>query len=152
MTTERTTTNRAAVAGKGMTAEQIRSMLARAPFHDFLRLEVISVDTQSGELVLKLPFSAEYRRGRDIQQIHGGITACLVDVAGTMAVVASVGQGVPTVNLRIDYLRMAEGCDLVAKARIRKLGRTVACVDIDVTDPEQRLIAVGRGTYGTFAR
>ena len=52
----------------------------------------------------------------------------------------------------IDYLRMANGADLVAHAHIRRLGRTVACVDIDVLDAAQQLVAVGRGTYGTFSR
>jgi len=31
---------------------------------------------------------------------------------------------------------------------VRRSGRTVAIVDIDVTDAEGRLVAVGRGCYG----
>jgi acyl-coenzyme A thioesterase PaaI-like protein len=32
-------------------------------------------------------------------------------------------------------------------ARVRRAGKTVAVVDIDVLDDQQRLVAVGRGTY-----
>ena len=59
--------------------------------------------------------------------------------------------GVPTINLRIDYLRPASATDLRAIARIRRVGRTVGVVDIDVLDDQDRLIAIGRGTYGTKA-
>ena len=37
---------------------------------------------------------------------------------------------------------------LSATARVRRAGRTVGLVDIDVTDDSGRLVAVGRGTYG----
>ncbi len=56
---------------------------------------------------------------------------------------------VPTINLRIDYLRMAASTDLVATARVVRAGRTVGVVDIEVRDEEGRMIAVGRGCYGT---
>ncbi len=53
----------------------------------------------------------------------------------------------PTNNLSIDYLRMAGDVDLIAKARVRRAGRTIAVADIDVETDEGRLIAVGRATY-----
>ena len=58
-----------------------------------------------------------------------------------------VGGGVPTMNLRVDYLRPASGSALTGKAVVRRAGRTVAIVDIDVFDDQNRLVAVGRGTY-----
>ncbi len=57
----------------------------------------------------------------------------------------AVGGGVPTINLRIDYLRRAVGGVLTGTARVRRAGRTVALVD--VYDEQQALVAVGRGTY-----
>jgi uncharacterized protein (TIGR00369 family) len=56
---------------------------------------------------------------------------------------------VPTINLRIDFLRPASATDLRAVARIRRAGRTVGVVDIDVIDEQDRVIAIGRGCYGT---
>jgi uncharacterized protein (TIGR00369 family) len=54
---------------------------------------------------------------------------------------------VPTINLRIDYLKPAVGSLLTGTARVRRTGRTVALVDVDVHDERQSLVAVGRGTY-----
>ncbi len=36
---------------------------------------------------------------------------------------------------------------LAATATVRRAGRTVAVVDIDVHDAEGRLVAIGRGCY-----
>jgi uncharacterized protein (TIGR00369 family) len=55
---------------------------------------------------------------------------------------------VPTINFRVDYLRPSTGTYLLAKARTRRVGRTVGVVDIDVFDDQNRLTAVGRGCYG----
>ena len=57
---------------------------------------------------------------------------------------------VPTINLRVDYLRPATGAYLDAHATVRRRGRTIGVVDIDVLDDEDRLCAVGRGTYSTI--
>ena len=58
-----------------------------------------------------------------------------------------VGSVVPTVNFRTDFLRPAINTDLTATARVRRTGRSIAVVDIDVHDDDKRLIAIGRGTY-----
>src|SRR6202040_3441913 len=78
---------------------------------------------------------------------HGGVIASLIDVAGDFALVMLVGGGVPTINLRIDYLRPAGGDNLRATASVRRAGRTIGVVDIDVTDGSDRLVAIGRGCY-----
>ncbi len=73
----------------------------------------------------------------------------MIDIAGDYAIVMSVGGGVPTINFRTDYLRPATNTALTATATVRRAGRTFAVVDIDVKDDDGRLIAIGRGTYGT---
>ena len=84
-------------------------------------------------------------------QYHGGVIASLIDIAGDFALIAVLGYGVPTINFRVDYLRPATNSDLLALARVRRAGRTIGVVDIDVTDTSGRLIALGRGCYGTQA-
>jgi uncharacterized protein (TIGR00369 family) len=58
-----------------------------------------------------------------------------------------VGGGVPTINLRIDYLRPGIGDYLDATAVVRRAGRTTAVIDIDVYGSDSKLVALGRGTY-----
>ena len=40
---------------------------------------------------------------------------------------------------------------MTATAQVRRTGRMVAVVDIDVIDAEGRLVAIGRGCYGAQA-
>ena len=75
----------------------------------------------------------------------------LIDVAGDYALISHVGAGVPTINFRTDYLRPAMNTSLTAHAYVRRAGRTVGVVDIDVTNDDGKLVAIGRGCYGTTA-
>jgi uncharacterized protein (TIGR00369 family) len=62
----------------------------------------------------------------------------------------SIGRPLPTINFRVDYLRPAVNTALTATARVRRAGRSVGVVDVDVADGEGRLIAVGRASYATL--
>jgi len=73
----------------------------------------------------------------------------VADIAGDIAIAVRVGGGVPTINLRVDYLRPGTGTFLEARATVRRLGRTIATADIDVFDDQERLCAIGRGTYSS---
>ena len=86
-------------------------------------------------------------RGKGTGQYHGGVIATLIDVAGDFALALIVGGPVPTINLRVDYLRPATRTNLTATARVRRAGRTVGVVDVDVHDDNGKLVAVGRGCY-----
>lgn len=132
-------------------ADNLQAQLDSAPFHQFLKMVVDEVDAEAGRVVLRLPYRPEYRRMTEPPQVHGGPVASVIDIAGTFAVGAMVGHGVPTINLRIDYLRPALASDLVATATVVRAGKTIAVCDIELHDGEGRLIAVGRGTWGTFA-
>ena len=58
-----------------------------------------------------------------------------------------VGTPPPTINLRIDYLKPAVGEYLRGNAKVRRRGRSVAIIDVDVFDAKGSLVAIGRGTY-----
>ena len=60
-----------------------------------------------------------------------------------------LGGGVPTINFRVDFLRPAVSTALLGTGRLRRAGRTIGVVDVDVHDAEGRLVAVGRGCYST---
>jgi uncharacterized protein (TIGR00369 family) len=136
--------------GSPPTLEQLSSMLAESPFHQVLGLRVEAFDPASQTVVIRCAFDARLGRSADSGQYHGGVIASLIDVAGDFALIAVLGHGVPTINFRTDYLRPALNGDLVARAKVRKAGRTIGVVDIDVDDAQGRLIALGRGCYGTL--
>jgi len=107
------------------------------------------LERTAGEVEIAMGYTASVERSPGTRQYHGGAIASLIDIAGDYALWAVLGYGVPTMNIRIDYLRPASDTNLRAQARVRRAGRTVGVVDIDVLDDEGRLVAIGRGTYGT---
>ena len=131
-----------------MTLERLQAMLDGSPFIRLLGMRAVSLDRERQQVVIAMPLAADYERHPGTGQFHGGVIASLIDVAGDFALVILVGGGVPTINLRVDYLRPAGGGGLSATATVRRAGRTIGVVDIDVTDAAGRLVAVGRGCYG----
>ena len=120
------------------------SDLKISPFQNFLGLELVHADDES--VVIRLPERDELHRGPKGRQFHGGVISSLIDIAGSYAVEVAVGGDAPTVDLRIDYLRPASGL-LTATGRVVKRGRTLCVADVEIRDSEQRLIAVGRGSF-----
>ncbi len=130
-----------------LSAEQIQAAFDASPFLGFLGLKVVALDHEAGTLTVSMPMRPELERRQGSGQFHGGPLAAFIDSVGDYAIGMAVGGGVPTINLRIDYLRPAVGSVLTGTARVRRAGRTVALVDVDVYDEKQALVAVGRGTY-----
>ena len=128
-------------------AEQLAALFAASPFMSTLKLEVLKIDYDKSELTVRMPLHPGLERRVGTKQFHGGPIASLIDVTGDFAIGMLVGGGVPTINQRIDYLNPAVGDALTATARVRRSGRTVAVVDIEVANDEGAVVALGRGTY-----
>ena len=134
-----------------MSQAQIQERFDVSPFISTLGLEVLSLDYESSELTVKMPLQPNMERRAGSKQFHGGPIASFIDTVGDFAVGMMVGGGVPTLNIRVDYLKPAVGDFLRAVARVRRAGRTVTIVDIDVLNEQDSLVAVGRGTYASTA-
>lgn len=130
-------------------AERLSEWLEESPFHKLLGLKLDSLDRATQSVSIRCVYGPNVERSPGTGQYHGGVIASLIDIAGDFALIAVLGHGVPTINFRVDYLRPVSSGDLLARARVRKAGRTVGVVDIDVEDSAGRLVAVGRGCYGT---
>lgn len=130
-----------------LSVEQVQAIFDASPFLGFLQLRAVALDHDAGTLTVTMPMRPELERRLGTAQFHGGPIAAFIDIVGDFAVGMTVGGGVPTINLRIDYLKPAVGTLLTGTARVRRTGRTVALVDVDVHDEKQSLVAVGRGTY-----
>jgi len=134
-----------------VTRETLEGILRGSPFQEILGLRLESFDAAAQTLELRAVYGPHVERSAGTGQYHGGVIASLIDIAGDFALIAVLGHGVPTINFRVDYLRPASRTDLIAQARVRRAGRTIGVVDIDVLDADGRLIALGRGCYGTQA-
>jgi len=126
----------------------IEAIFNRSRFIRGLNLQILEVDHAAARFAVRMPMHETLERGAaGSGQFHGGAIAALIDVVGDFAIGMLVGGGVPTMNLRVDYLRPATAPYVEAVAVVRKSGRSVAVVDIDVMSADGKLVAIGRGTY-----
>ncbi len=130
-----------------MSMEDVQSQLDASPFIAFMRLRCTEMDAAAGTIAMTMPMRAELERGAGSGQFHGGPIASLIDTVGDFAVAIVTGGSIPTINFRVDYLRPSMGTFLVGKALLRRAGKTVGVVDVDVFDEKGRLTAIGRGCY-----
>ena len=133
-------------------AQLLRGKLLDGQLQHFMGLELLDYDAGAGDVSLRAPWRAEFERCPGALQWHGGPMAATIAIAGDFVLIAKLGRGIPTIDLRIDYLRPAVDTDLVAHARTLRVGRAVGVVDIELRDRHRRLVAVGRGGYSTLQK
>ena len=130
--------------------DRIQEQLARSPFIAFLNMEVTEIDHEKGRIAMRIPMRPEFERGAGTGQWHGGPLAAIIDTVGDYALIMTLERGLPTINFRVDYLRPCVNTSLLAVATVRRSGKSVGVVDIDVFDDKKNLCAIGRATYSTL--
>jgi uncharacterized protein (TIGR00369 family) len=134
---------------EALTAAQLQERLEHSPFIRFLGLTVTEADPARQIVTMTLEMRPEFERIAGSGQWHGGPLAAVIDTVGDYALVMSIGRPLPTINFRVDYLRPAVNTALTATARVRRAGRSVGVVDVDLTDAAGNLVAIGRASYST---
>ncbi len=121
----------------------------RIPFNRLLGVQLLALE--KGMCRLRLPFSPALVGDVRRDALHGGVISTLVDNCGGFAVWAASGLGdrISTIDLRVDYLKPAIACTLVAEARLRLLGNRVgnAHIVVHAEDAPDTVLAEGRGVY-----
>jgi uncharacterized protein (TIGR00369 family) len=130
-----------------VTLEELRTRIIRGPLHAWMGVEV--TDLTDDEVHFKIPYRTEMEVHPVRHYTHGGILATIIDMAADYAIMAKLGEAVPTIDIRVDYHRAAIQCDMFAKARVIKLGRVYTTAEAEVYDPDGKLLASGRGTFLT---
>jgi uncharacterized protein (TIGR00369 family) len=132
------------------TFEFVRDNIAQTPFHQWLLPELLEVDEKAGSVTLRLPIRPEFCRLPGRPELHGAIVAAMVDISGHAAIAAKVLHSVATIDMRVDYLRLAAGTEIVAVATAVKVGRTIGVVDVRIADDQKRVVAIGRAAFVTM--
>lgn len=130
-----------------LSVDNVQRLIGRAPYHQWLALRVLRVDEQG--IDLEAHWREEWIVNVDRRYTHGGVLAALVDLAGDWALFCRTGRGVPTIDMRVDYHRVAGPGNLTAQGRIVKYGRRFSVAEAKVFDERGELVASGRGTYLT---
>ena len=128
-------------------AADIQAHIVRSAFHRLYRPEVLDADADALTLTLRVSMCATLERQPGTGQWHGGALASLVDIAGCYALMLVAGAPMLTLNFSTDFLRLAMSDHLIARARVRRTGRTVGFVDVDILDAARATVAIGRACY-----
>lgn len=130
-----------------LTAADLQEMIGRSHFHQLFNPMVLDVDNDALRLTIKFSMRAEFERQPGTDQWHGGTISAIIDTTGCYALALLAAEPLPTISFRTDYLRPAIGTDLTAIGLVRRAGRRIGVVDVDVHDDKGRLIALGRANY-----
>lgn len=121
--------------------------MGSAPCFDRVCDKVTLVSAAPGKVICEM--KVEEQHTNKLGTLHGGLTATLVDVISTVALMCTE-RGAPgvSVDLNITYMAPAKiGEDILITAHILKQGRTLAFASVDLTSKATgKLIAQGRHT------
>jgi uncharacterized protein (TIGR00369 family) len=107
-------------------------------------------EVEPGRAVITL--DADRRHANPMGTVHGGVLCDIADAAMGMAYAATLDEGetFTTLELKINFLKPVRTGRLVATGRVVKGGHTVALVECDVVDDEERLVARASSTCMTL--
>ena len=128
-----------------MTIERVQTMIARAPYHQWLGLKVSAIHDDGIELTAT--WREEWVVNPERRYTHGGVLAALIDLAADWAMIKKLGRPVPTIDLRVDFHNPAMPGDLKCRGKIVKVGNQFSSSESFVFDASGTLLASGRGTY-----
>ena len=138
----------------------VREVYGNLPFNRLLGLKVDFLEID------RAGFSFSMRNeliGNTVHGIlHGGVISTVLDTTGGMTATGSAlerlrnhSKGeiikwiarVGTIDLRVDYLRPGQGSQFHSTGTVMRTGRKVAVTRMELKNQEDKLIAVGTGTY-----
>ena len=123
--------------------QRLRKLFEEAPIREHDVLEWVSCG--DGVAKVRLPFKPSLTQGLGV--VHGGMVGLAADTAGWFAAASVYPQGlVTTAEYKINLLTGARG-DLLATGRVVRQGRNLITCQLEVVDADNKLIAVGIGTY-----
>ncbi len=126
-----------------LTRDKLQAVIETCEFDRWMNLKVEALDDIT--LTMRLPFRPEIVGTPKVDRLHGGVVASLIDAAGCYLLIALLNKRVSTINLVVDFLRPAHG-ELIAVARMVKMGRRVCNLTVEVTGADGKLAATGRLT------
>ena len=97
---------------------------------------------------LRLRFKPELLQPGGV--IHGGAIASLIDTAAALAIFSRLPEpprSSATIDLHVHYLEAVVDEDLIAEAAIRRRGRSIAFVTVEVTTASGTVVAHGELSF-----
>lgn len=126
--------------------ESLIANIAQAPFPRLLGLRLDEVRRDYARM--RLPFRQELLQPAGL--VHGGAIATLIDSVVVGAILSGL-DGPPrkllTIDMHIYYLDSVAAEDLVAESRVRRRGRSIVFLEVEVKTAAGRDVAHGELVY-----
>ena len=126
---------------------RLDAALAAIPYAGFLG---VRAELKGDELTLVLPFAPHLIGNPMLPALHGGVVGALMELTALMQLaIASDAQAyAKTIDINVDYLRSGKAEDTYARARLNRVGRRVANVQVEAWQSERgEPIAAMRGHF-----
>ena len=117
------------------------------PIHKYLGLKVDTIEKDF--IRVKVPFRKDLVGDIRTNHWHGGIIATILDSVGGAIGIANFNSPedkLSTIDLRVDYLRFADGNDLVFEGKLVRMGNRIMVTKMKAFQ-EDVLVAEGKGVY-----
>ncbi|HEY5111501.1 MAG TPA: PaaI family thioesterase [Acidimicrobiales bacterium] len=128
-----------------LSIEELQKIVTDAfPDYDVLRIE----ELRENSLLMSQPVST--KNSRPGGTLSGPTMMALADNSAWLVILAHIGPVLlaVTTSLHIDFLRKPEITDLMARAKLIKLGRRLAVVDVELfSRGTSELVAKAQVTY-----
>jgi acyl-CoA thioesterase len=123
-------------------------MLIKQPFDEFLKFHYERIDET--HMKVTLPIQPLFINSAGL--VHGGIISTLADVAmgNIFKPDENHMQTVVTADLKVSFLRGANGEYLIADAHLVKRGRTLNHTDCLVYNDQDQLVAKASGIFASI--
>ena len=130
-----------------ITIDEFRAIMQESlPFAVMMGAEIVSLEEERA--TFRLPYRADWLRPGGT--ISGPVLMGLADLAMYAVVLAAVGRVelAVTTNLNINFLRKPAAVDVIAEARMLKLGRRLAVGEVELfSEGDPDMVAHVTATY-----
>ena len=133
------------------TRESLQARVDRAPFNRVAGTRGGELGTRRASNCVCAPAPRSWATSPSAR-CTGESSASVLDTACSIAVVTATGESVFTVDMRVDYLRPATAEVYTIRARVVRLGRSLATVDAEVEAADGQKVACGRAVLQNIAQ
>lgn len=122
----------------------LKETINTSPFPSLLSFELVDIKQGFAQFEMTM----EKKHLQPWQIAHGGVIASLIDSAAFWAIWFSIpaGDGLVSVDLKLNYLRPADRGKLIAIGKEIKTGKTLGYAEAEVRDESGSLVAHGTST------
>ena len=127
--------------------ELIRHLNANAPpASHTLGGKVVACDRDLRTASLEFSANGEMCNPNDV--VQGGFVCGMLDAAMANALFCHFGEvkGFATLEIKVSYLDAAHPGKLIARGKLRKLGKSIAFLEAELADADGKLLATANST------